>query len=90
MGQTIRKFNQGDKNNNEREFRTIEERSYQRQGARDSSREVTSQWSLKALGMSQVKSNEGLSEEIMFKLLRRIVSNESAALSIVFLLPEAL
>lgn len=42
--------------------------------------------------MSQVKSNEILSEEIMFKLPRRIVANESATCFPfgAFLLPEAI
>ena len=54
---------------------------------------MTSQLSLKAsVGMSQVKSNEILSEEIMFKLPRRIVANESATSFPfgAFLLPEAI
>ena len=54
---------------------------------------MTSQLSLKAsVGMSQVKSNEILSEEIMFKLPRRIVANECVPSFPfgAFLLPEAI
>lgn len=54
---------------------------------------MTTQLSLKAsMGMSPVKSNEILSEEMMFKLLNRILTNGSAT-SFPFgalLLPEAL
>lgn len=53
---------------------------------------VTSQLILKAsMGMSHVKSNEILSEEIMLQLIRTVV-NESAASFLfgAFLLPEAI
>lgn len=45
------------------------------------------------MGMSQVKSNEILSEEIVFKLLNRILTNRSETTSFPFgvlLLPEAI
>lgn len=85
---------QGEKSNNELEFRTIEKSILTKTGGQGVfPGEMTCQLSLKAsVGISQVKSNEILSEEIMFKLPSRILVIESTTSFPFgdFLLPEAI